>query len=669
LISEGGRGHSLLHEGADLYDRGCDAMNVLPAHRAVCGADEYPGGSSHLRSSGFVRSKEDRVQQHRRSLGAILVLVGIAVIATACPVSTNGGGSGAGHAGGANSTGSTGNETGTGTGGGQDGGSNCGTHCSADLHSVLDCNGQVVTTCPPDQGCGPTGCVAACDAAAQNNSTAGCEHYAVHPDSVANAVVIGCFAAYVVNTWNGPVTIQVEYAGQMLPSDIAYVPVGTGQSITYQPLPNGQLMPGQVAILFLSQWQTPTTRPLCPVPNVGVQGTSPYPFGTGMGDAFHIITSAPVVAYDIFPYGGANSIDASATYLIPTSAWDTDYIAVDAYAFTQCLPLPCGGLHPPWPTMDFVASVDDTHVTITPTVAIVGGSGVAPAAAGTPATYVLNKGQVLQLAQEQELIGSVVHADQPIGHWGASAGAGIPVGARFGSTLHQQIPPIRALGHEYVAVRYRNRYAGQEESPPWRMVGAVDGTVLSYDPAPPMGAPLTLSRGQLAEFDASGPFMVKSQGDTHPFYMAAFMTSCDFVNPNNPNYVDCRGNAAFVDVTAPQQYRSSYTFFTDPSYPETSLVLIRSKSTVGFQDVTLDCAGVVSGWAPIGSSGDYEYARVDLVTGNYAGVNGCDNGLHQISSKGLFGLAVWGWGSAATGGTTVADPNFTQDVSYSYPAR
>jgi hypothetical protein len=53
--------------------------------------------------------------------------------------------------------------------------------------------------------------------------------------------------------------------------------------------------------------------------------------GTTMGSAFHITSSVPVVAYDIFPFGGGSAAATSATLLLPTSAWDTNYIAVDAF--------------------------------------------------------------------------------------------------------------------------------------------------------------------------------------------------------------------------------------------------------------------------------------------------------------------------------------------------
>jgi hypothetical protein len=51
-----------------------------------------------------------------------------------------------------------------------------------------------------------------------------------------------------------------------------------------------------------------------------------------MGNAFHITASAPVSAYDTFPYGGGQAAVTSATLLLPVATWDTSYIAVDAYA-------------------------------------------------------------------------------------------------------------------------------------------------------------------------------------------------------------------------------------------------------------------------------------------------------------------------------------------------
>jgi hypothetical protein len=205
---------------------------------------------------------------------------------------------------------------------------------------------------------------------------------------------------------------------------------------------------------------------------------------------------------------------------------------------------------------------------------------------------------------------------------------------------------------------------------PWRIVGVVDGTVLSYEPAPPVGAPATLRSQQLVEFQDPGPFVVRSQDSAHPFYLASYMTG------GEP--YDGTGDPEFVNVVPPAQYLPRYTFFTDPTYPETNLVVVRARDIVsGFMpDVTLDCAGVLGGWTAVGTSGTYEMTRVDLSTGDFQGVSGCDNGVHEIASNlagGLFGVTVWGWGNGITwpsdmGTADEANPRFTRWVSYGYPA-
>jgi hypothetical protein len=226
-------------------------------------------------------------------------------------------------------------------------------------------------------------------------------------------------------------------------------------------------------------------------------------------------------------------------------------------------------------------------------------------------------------------------------------------------TAHQQIPPVAALGHEYAAVRYRDRQDGLNETPPWRLVGTVDGTTLAYDPAAPANAPTSLGKGQVATFDAAGPFTVRSQDVDHPFYMAAYMTGCEhYFTPHH----DCRGDPEFVNVVPIDQYLNRYLFFTDPTYPETNLVITRRLTTSGYKDVTLDCAGVVTGWQPVDSSGALQYTRVDLVRHNFAKQGNCDNGVHEIHSDAPFGVTVWGWGSLESA------PFFSEYVSYAYPA-
>lgn len=520
------------------------------------------------------------------------------------------------------------------------------TTCSADLHSILDSNGNVIMTCPPNQGCGKMGCEDACQAAIDNQSTLGCDFYSIPPGSEFETAG-SCFAAFIANTWDAPLTITADYGGQQLDiSNIAYVPQGSGMSLTYQPLSGGQLMPNELAIVFLSQGPSAGSYWIgCPKP-AGIS-MDPALAATGMGTAFHLTTSAPVVAYDIYPYGGAQSHVTSATLLIPTSTWGTNYIGADAYPADPTL-----AMYGLYPHMQIVAAQDGTAVTISPTAPIVGGSGVQATGKGQPATYMLNKGQMLQFLQNDELAGSPIQSTKPISVWGGSSCMYIPQSVEACDSAHQQLLPISALGNEYVAVNYRDRVQGVTENPPWTVVGVTDGTNLTYDPAPPAGAPISINSGQVVMFNSSTPFSVKSQDAMHPFYVAGHMTGALAADPNQE--YNAPGDPEYVNTVTPQQYLTNYLFLTDPTYPNTNLVFIRKQAPdKSFKDVTLDCLGTIpaSSWQPIGSSGQYQYARVDLVVEespqSQPGVGtpqgNCNNGLHTAKSDVPFGLTVWGW--------------------------
>ena len=529
--------------------------------------------------------------------------------------------------------------------GGSEGGA-CGYACSPDLHTVLDCNGKTIATCPDTQGCDPnTGtCVAACDSAKANRGSVGCEFYAVGPNQVG-----GCFAIYVANTWSSAVSITSTFQGNNLPvANFARIPQGNGASITYSPLPNGNQLPaGQVAILFVGTG--------CPG-GVTNPGATPTPQNTGMGNALRVATDRPVSAYDIYPYGGGSSAVASATLLLPTSAWDTNYVAVSPFDVSAVTNAPGA--------VTLVAMEDATQLTILPTVNINGGGGVNPATANTQAKYTINKGQMITFAQTNLLDGSPIQSTKPVGMWASMNCFNVPKSTPYCDSAHQQVPPVQALGSEYALVRYRNRIPmGAEETPPWRLLGLVDGTQLTWEPSTPMGAPTSLNRGQLANFPGSGPYIVRSQDDKHPFYVSAHMTGCSTVGTHGQPPVGCAGDAEYVNVVPAKEFQSSYVFFTDPTYPETDLVIVRSKGTDGmFHDVTLDCAGVLGGWQNVGSGSQYQYTRKDLVTLNFQKQGNCDNGRHEIKSDGPFGITVWGWGSMST------QPQFfSEAVSYAYP--
>jgi hypothetical protein len=119
------------------------------------------------------------------------------------------------------------------------------------------------------------------------------------------------------------------------------------------------------------------------------------------------------------------------------------------------------------------------------------------------------------------------------------------------------------------------------------------------------------------------------------------------------------GDPDFSVQVPPAQYLSHYVIMTDPTYPETDLVLIRRPDAKNnFQDVNIDCLTTpITGWQTVGQ---YQWTRLDLQTGDFTDVGSCSNGRHELTSAAPFGLNVWGWGTPKTS-------SFTCNVSYSYP--
>jgi len=513
-----------------------------------------------------------------------------------------------------------------------DGGPGCETHCSGDLHSVVDCNDVVILECPPDQGCGESGqCVPACQSASENASTFGCDFYSVTPAVISEARG-GCFTVMVANTWNSPITVQADYAGQTIDaSNYLFVPQGQGSALTYVPT-GGQLQPGELGILFLSKYESGDVYQIdCPSGVGNALEMSTQIDTTGRGSAFHITTDRPVVAYDVYPWGGASSYVTSATLLVPTPTWGTNFVTADAWE-------PLHGA----PFTQVVASQDNTTVTMVPIAAVQGGGNVPAMAANTPSTFTLNRGEVVQFLQQARLAGSTLQADKPISVWGGSSCMNIPTNNTACDAAHQQLLPVQTLGSEYAAVRYPPR--GGNDMAPYTMIGMVDGTTLTYD-AMPGGAPPSLNRGQMAVFDTDQPFHVVSQDVDHPFYMAAHMTGGSFASGV--------GDPEFVNLVPPPQYLAYYLFATDPTYGNTALVFVRQRAPDNtFKEVNLACLGMVTGWTPLGAGGLYEYAQIMIVQSGQ-GVGGCNNGAHTATSEMPFGLTVWG---------------YDQYASYAYPA-
>lgn len=511
----------------------------------------------------------------------------------------------------------------------------------ADDKAVLDCAGNV-TTCPSDSVCSNGACANPCEVAEMNHSSVGCDYYAVDMDAAPGPPIDACYAVFVANVSRGPVHVQFDWNGQSIDlSRFAKLPIGQGTTLTYGDYnPVTGLAPGQVAIVFLG-YGFVIGNVACPVPAaIGADAQIP---GTGLSHAFHLTTDLPVVAYQMLPYGGGRAAATGASLLIPTSAWGTNYIAVTGFE-TPAPPLPL----PTGPSLNIVAKEDGTVVTMRPRSAVLGGAGLPAGAENQPYTFTLARGQHAQITQLAPLAGSPIEASKPVGVFGGHQV--VSIDRCCGDHAEQMLTPVRALGFEYVAAPHADRKPQPGEPRIYRIYGAVNGTALTYEP--PNIGPASVGLGGMLEIRSATPFVVRSQDDQHPFSMFTYMSGAGATGEGG------WGDADFVRLVPPTQFLSHYVFFTDPTYPFTWLTVVRHKHNGVFEPVTLDCAGTVSGWRPVGTSAEYEITYVELVD-HFHGVGQCNNGVRTMDSTGGFGVWVWGWGSEDTS---------TGWVSYGYPA-
>lgn len=522
-----------------------------------------------------------------------------------------------------------------------------GRRCSRDLHSVLDnCTDAVIEQCSADLACSGGLCVSACEAAASAQGSLGCSFAAVPLDVPADKAA-SCFAAMISNTWTEPVTLSAEFGGKPLDvsNSVYRASNAVDGTIQYQLLGGGVVPAGEAAVVFLAQGPMEdgdlSTR--CPA---GVHeayfGVVASQHRTSVYDTFRLFTDRPVAAYTIFPYGGAKSYLPSATLLLPTTSWGTNYLLIDGWSNKS-----------PTDTtfLQIVAQQDDTQIAIRPKVDLATGadSPVAFTSAGEISRTTLQRGQVLEISQRESLIGSALESNHPVAVFGGTPCTYIPATWAACDALQQQIPPLSQWSSRYSAVPYRSRRVALDqgdlpESVYYRVVGAQDETALSYEPARPTGAPRTLQGGQAVEFAAEFPFTVRSQDNDHPIYAAVFMTGT--VNPSpygdNAGYnIGGEGDPDFVNLIPDEQFLDRYVFSIDHTYANSTLTLVRRNDGQGFHDVNVDCLGTIADFKPLGSDGTIEYTWVVLTKGG-AGIGSCQYGRHEAWSDGAFELYVWG---------------------------
>jgi hypothetical protein len=253
------------------------------------------------------------------------------------------------------------------------------------------------------------------------------------------------------------------------------------------------------------------------------------------------------------------------------------------------------------------------------------------------------------------MTGSPISTTKPVGVFGGSECTYVPAAYGTCDLLQQQIPPTSQWGTKYALVPFKPRIdsfsSAAREQVPYTIVSAADGTVLTYEPSRPLGAPEKLDAAQSASFITDQLLVVQSQDSKHPFHASVYMTGSKYGGGSGGLVT---GDPDYVNVPPADQFLDRYVFFTDYTYPDTRLTVVRRKTAKGFLPVELDCAGPLEGFAPLGTSGEFEYAWVALTNGYVPqkfAKGECGYGRQGAHSDGPFAVTVWG---------------MAQDSSYGY---
>jgi hypothetical protein len=516
---------------------------------------------------------------------------------------------------------------------------------------------------------------------------AGCRHHLVVSTRfpAESSTVDGCRAFVVSNPSAVPARLRLRYQGRGRDTAreedaAAYTRVAdvAGRSVAYRPLDGGVLTARQTAVvsaLYVRFIVSPEDHSVdCPTAPF-LESTEPVVRDEVVAPSVELLSDSPIVASEITVYvpdaeGSAGGADSLHHHLTPVHLWGREVTETGIYKAGAPATLPTvENPVPIFPGRTFaIAAFDDTHVLL-------------PTLEGAPRAVTLRRGEVFSHTTKDALAGTVATADKPISlvsftpmttiDWNYQSST-LP-----GSDLHfgyNMALPSSLWGSTYVAARHGNRWPELAEAPAWRILGGADGTVLTYEPYRPDGAPEHIARGELAVFFADAPFVVRSQDDGHSFYMSESMTDSLYqldrygIYEGGPREAEwkgtefVRGSAVTVHQLATSQWKKRYPFFASLAFPEHSLVLVRPR---GGPDVRLDCAGTIGGWEAVGAS--FEYTRVQITGHLYESIayptGVCDAGAHWIESDGPFWGTQWGWGN----GDTTAQLGRGSSPSYALP--
>lgn len=533
--------------------------------------------------------------------------------------------------------------------------------CNADgsgFETIATCDPATGTMCNSSTG----SCSSPCQDAASSNSYIGCEYW---PTPAINGVYEGFdFAVVVTNPQSAPADITVTRNGSMV------------QTV--------QVAPGAVETIRLP-W-----IPAIKEPGVPDADMIPRPRSVlARGAAYRLTSTLPVTAYQFNPLeyrisgdcpdagndqAGDNqcfSFTNDASLLLPAHVLTGNYIAAAFPTRHQHVTIDTGtstvDAYTATPGFVAIVGVGDAPVMVNVNLrAYTAQSEDGQVSAGSPGqmqTYMLNPGDVLQLASAEPPSTSCTPVSTDTQDRVCSGTLGLPIPCTYtyeycdvspdydltGTEIRATGPVMVISGHECAFVP-NNRWACDhlEESmfplDTWgdsfivsaseplrgepnliRIVSGADNNALTFDP-PSAHSSVTLSRGESIEFETREDFQVT--GSAGAILVSQFLVGQDYDGIGSSGAMG-QGDPAMSFAIPTEQFRTEYTFLAPDTF-ERSFVNVTAPAGA---EVTIAGQGPVTGWRAVGGTG-FQTARVEI-----------PGGTHTITSSQGFGIVVYGFGS------------------------
>ncbi len=463
-----------------------------------------------------------------------------------------------------------------------------------DGNDVLECSadGQsssVVETCNAAAGevCQGGECVSLCDLAEDQASSIGCKFYGV--DMEQNH-----------DNPTEPFAVVVSNVDETL---IAHMVVETKSAGTWTLFHQADIAPQDLAVVEF--------------PGAEIVGTGMVP-----GYAYRVTSNIPVIAYQFNPLNGTSSYTTDASLMLPASAFDTIYR------------VPAWGSQYGNSSINVVAEVDGTQVTITPTVATTAGGSIPagqPGQAMPPVT--LAEGDVLQISAptNTSLDGSLIEATERVGVFAGNQCANIPTSCTACDHVEEQIFGLQTWGTEYVASQLPSR-TNPPEYAIWHVMAGESATTLTFQAdAMVTGVPtqpVTLTPGQSIELQVQGSGTML--GDFYVTGTEAFLVTQYMIGAS---CAGSTGDPCMVQAVPIEQFLDAYVVLVPSSWVTDKMTIIREPGTT----VTLDGVDVDSwpAWSETGQVvGLFEIVRLQV-----------EDGAHVLQGTSPFGVQVVGYDS------------------------